>query len=143
MNKMAKTYQLIDSSFLYALFHSNDKNHVAAANFVFNSTDFPLVPDVTLPEVSFLFLRDVGHYELRQFMKSLGDASIEFQPISIVDIQRAYEIAETYASAQFDLVDCCIMALSERLNITQVCTFDRRDFAIFRPKHCPYLELLP
>jgi hypothetical protein len=35
------------------------------------------------------------------------------------------------------------MALSERLQITQVCTFDRRDFSIFRPTHYDYLELLP
>lgn len=48
-----------------------------------------------------------------------------------------------YQSARFDFVDCCIMALSERLNITQVCTLDRRDFSIFRPGHCPFLELLP
>jgi predicted nucleic acid-binding protein len=39
--------------------------------------------------------------------------------------------------------DCCIMTLSERLNITQVCTFDQRDFLIFRPKHCDYLDILP
>jgi hypothetical protein len=35
------------------------------------------------------------------------------------------------------------MALSERLNITQIYTFDRRDFTVFRPKHCDYLELMP
>jgi hypothetical protein len=49
----------------------------------------------------------------------------------------------TYASADFDLADCCIMALAERLNITQVCTFDQRDFSIFRPTHCPHLDILP
>ncbi|MCD4684394.1 MAG: hypothetical protein K8S97_00470 [Anaerolineae bacterium] len=48
-----------------------------------------------------------------------------------------------YDTARFDFVDCCIMALTERLNITQVCTFDRRDFSIFRPIHCDYLDLLP
>ena len=59
------------------------------------------------------------------------------------DIQRVHEIAETYTDAEFDLVDCCIMALAERLNISQVATFDRRDFSIYRPRHCDYLELLP
>ncbi len=47
------------------------------------------------------------------------------------------------ALASFDYTDAAIMALSERLQITKVCTFDRRDFGIFRPKHCDYLELLP
>jgi hypothetical protein len=35
------------------------------------------------------------------------------------------------------------MALAERLNITQICAFDRRDFPIFRPTHCENLEPLP
>jgi predicted nucleic acid-binding protein len=61
----------------------------------------------------------------------------------MADVTRAGEITAQYASAHFDFVDCCIMALAERLNITQVCTFDQRDFTIFRPTHCDYLELLP
>ncbi len=35
------------------------------------------------------------------------------------------------------------MAMTEGLNVTEICTFDRRDFSIFRPTHCDYLELLP
>ena len=35
------------------------------------------------------------------------------------------------------------MAIAERLNITRIATFDRRDFSIFQPSHCDYLELLP
>ena len=48
-----------------------------------------------------------------------------------------------YKDAQFDYTDTALMALSERLNITQICTFDHRDFSIFRPQHCEYLELIP
>ena len=59
------------------------------------------------------------------------------------DVKRAIDVMESYADARFDFVDCCIMALTERLNITRICTFDRRDFSIFRPKHCDFLELLP
>jgi len=56
-------------------------------------------------------------------------------------VPRVLELA--YTDAEFDLVDCCIMPLSERLNITQVATFDRRDFSTHRPGQCNYLELLP
>jgi len=59
------------------------------------------------------------------------------------DLNRAREIMLAYASARFDLVDCCIMALAERLNVIQVATFDRRDFSIFRLPNGGYLELLP
>jgi len=54
-----------------------------------------------------------------------------------------YEISQQYADARLDLVDCCIMAIAERLNVTRVATFDRRDFSVFKPNHCDYLDLLP
>jgi len=59
------------------------------------------------------------------------------------DLVRMKQIMRQYASAAFDYTDAAIMALAERLNITLVYTFDRRDFTVFRPKHCDYLELLP
>ncbi len=63
--------------------------------------------------------------------------------LRLEDINRAQAIMTTYASAEFDFVDCAIMALSERLNIREIATFDRRDFSIVRPRHCDYFELLP
>jgi predicted nucleic acid-binding protein len=53
------------------------------------------------------------------------------------------QIMEQYQDAVFDFTDVAIMALAERLSITRVCTFDHRDFSIFHPLHCDYLELLP
>jgi predicted nucleic acid-binding protein len=44
---------------------------------------------------------------------------------------------------QFGFVDCCILAIAERLNITRICTFDRRDFQTFATTHRERLELLP
>lgn len=35
------------------------------------------------------------------------------------------------------------MALSERLNVRQVYTFDHRDFRIFRPKHRAFWNCCP
>ncbi len=64
-------------------------------------------------------------------------------PIELDDLRRVREIAIAYADAEFDIVDCCIMAIAERLNITRIATFDRRDFSVFRPSHCEYFELLP
>ena len=48
-----------------------------------------------------------------------------------------------YADTELDFVDTAIMAVSERLNITRIATFDRRDFSIYRPTHVEHYELLP
>ena len=134
---------LVDSSFLYSLADKDDKTHIEARDFIRRNHDALLVPDVTLVEVTHVLNQRFGHHTVTVFLRLFLKFQIPLEPISKSDTQRALEIMETYSDARFDFVDGCIMALTERLNVTQVCTFDRRDFVIFRPKHCDYLELLP
>src|SRR5262245_44307644 len=134
---MTKT--LIDSSYLYALYNSGDKNHSRALNFARTTSTSPIVPEIILTEVTFLFLRDIGHHGVSRFLEKFVAIDVELQSILKQALQRAHEIMVTYASAEFDFVDWCIMALAERLQVNQICTFDRRDFMIFRPTHCDYL----
>ena len=102
-----------------------------------------LVPNIVLPEVSYLFRRDLGYGGLSTFLSKLAQIRPQFLPLITDNLPRISEIAQTYASAEFDIVDCCIMAMTERLDIKRVATFDRRDFTMFRPRHCAFLELLP
>lgn len=134
---------IADSSFIYALYNANDTRHTAAMNFALRYTSTTIVPDVVLPEVSYLFLRDLSYIGVQRFLGSFKRTNAQLAALEKLDLLRVHEISQAYTSAQFDIVDCCIMALAERLNIRQVATFDRRDFSIFRPKHCDYLELLP
>ncbi len=134
---------LVDASYLYAIYNARDKHYAEAVAFANQTESAPLIPEIVLPEVAYLFERDLGHYAVAKFLDEFASTEIKFVSLSVVDIRRVHEIMTTYASAEFDIVDTCIMALSERLQITQVCTFDRRDFSIFRPMHCDYLELLP
>jgi len=134
---------LIDSSFLFTLYNQSDENHKRSQAFATNYKGIFIIPDVTLPEVTFLFTRQGKTPAVKKFLKSLAAAQPLLEPLTVPDIQRAHEIMEKYDDAKLDFVDCCIMTLAERLNITQICTFDRRDFPIFRPTHCEHLELLP
>jgi predicted nucleic acid-binding protein len=59
------------------------------------------------------------------------------------DLARAAELLEKYADNKVDFVDCVIVAMAERLNLTRVLTVDRRHFTVFRPKHCEYFEIAP
>jgi len=134
---------LIDSSFLLALYSADDRYHEQAVHFALSIPDQTIVPTIILTEVAYLLKRDAGHPGMTRFLRHFSQTKILLESVEMPDLYRAYEIASTYNSAEFDFVDCCIMALSERLKITQVCTYDRRDFSIFRPQHCDYLELLP
>jgi uncharacterized protein len=134
---------LVDSSFLIAFY---DRNAIQHANVKEIATLYRgqfLVPQVTLTEVVHLWKRAVGIHEAIQFLEEFNNSRPDLQDVTVPDLRRAKGIMPQYVDARLDFVDCCIMALSERLNITQVGTFDRRDFSIFRPKHIDYLELLP
>lgn len=65
------------------------------------------------------------------------------EALHYADIARARQSFQTYRGARFDFVDCCLMAMSERLHIQAVCTLDEHDFRQFRPQHIDFLRLLP
>lgn len=73
----------------------------------------------------------------------LHTAAHHIEPLTTQDRTRMLHIMTEYQDNQFDYGDVAIMTLAERLNIREIYTFDRRDFAVFRPIHYDYLELLP
>lgn len=140
---MALPQILVDSSFLYALLDVRNPKYSIARSVVALRKVQMLVPYITLSEAAFLFNRAGGVPAVMRFLDALVALQPQYETVTSDDLTRAREIMGKYLTAKLDFVDCCIMALSERLNITQVCTFDHRDFGIFRPKHCDRLEILP
>ncbi len=134
---------LVDTSFLYALYNAKDVNHAIAVAYIQSTSFIPLIPDIILPEIAFLFNRDIGSEGTMRFLKVFALTQPHLISLSPVDLVRMAEIMETYPKAKFDLVDCGIMALAERYKIECILTFDRRDFSIFRPRHRDYLTILP
>lgn len=133
---------LADSSFLIALYNKDDPLHKRASAGIDLDIDI-LVPQVTLVEVTYLLAERAGVPISVRFLSRIIESQIPLLPLELTDVTRARDIMATYADNRFDFVDCCIMALAERLKVTQIYTFDRRDFSVFRPQHCDYLELLP
>ncbi len=134
---------IADSNILYALYNAKDASHREAIDFVSQNDETLLVPDVALPEVCYLLTRDIGYFGMQTFLEYFKRMNVQLEPIVMDDLSRVREIAIVYADAEFDIVDCCIMAIAERLNIRRIATFDRRDFSVFRPSHCDYFDLLP
>lgn len=48
-----------------------------------------------------------------------------------------------YADLEVGLVDCAVLAVTERLGEPKLATLDRRHFSVMRPRHVEALELLP
>jgi predicted nucleic acid-binding protein len=140
-----KPKALVDSNFLYALHDKSDKYHAQAYQFSESSvSQYDLIiPDVVTVEVTHLLHEFIGYHAVIAFMKALTTSDAQVEPVTKADFIQAQGVMEKYITAQFDLVDVCIFILAERLNISHILTFDQRDFGIYRPMHCDYLELLP
>ncbi|MGD1902116.1 MAG: type II toxin-antitoxin system VapC family toxin [Geitlerinemataceae cyanobacterium] len=134
---------ILDSSFLFALTNGKDRSHDIVLKTARGLQGKSILPDVVLPEVCHLILARLGHFTMRQFLRSLDPEHLQLEPLHAEDLVRARALLETYANIQLDLADAAIIAIAERLNITQICTLDRRDFSIVRPRHCEYFEVLP
>ncbi len=134
---------LVDSSFLVAFYDRDSNRNQEVSQVARTFREQFLIPQVVLTEVVYLLKRDYGGRSAARFLGEFARTQPDLQDITIVDLKRAAEIMEQYANADFDFVDCCIMALAERLDITEICTLDQRDFSIFRPTHADYLEILP
>jgi len=132
----------MDANFLIALGYPHDKYHALAKNFVLQNELPFLIPDVILPEVMYNLKRVGGMRGMILFAQQLKLSNILI-PLLEIDFDRSISIMQMYESANLDFVDCCLIAQAERLEITKIATFDRRDFSIIRPRHAPYLELYP
>jgi predicted nucleic acid-binding protein len=53
------------------------------------------------------------------------------------------DLVEIYADFPLGTTDASVIAVAERLHITEIATLDRRHFAAVRPAHCKALTLLP
>ena len=133
---------LLDTGFLLAVIDADDNFHAACAAALESETN-PLLPDVVLPELAYLILRELGYPTLTTFLRSVAVGELVLAQSIPQDLARAADILEKYADNRVDFVDCAIVAMAERLNLTKVLTVDRRHFTVFRPNHCEYFEIQP
>lgn len=134
---------LIDTNILVALSFPKAPHHSLARITMRDLKDKRIVVAPVLPEAFYMVATRVGYAQARQMFNMLRSTAFRIEPITDGDMARMDAIMAQYEDNAFDFVDTAIMAVAERLGITDVYTLDRRDFSVFRPTHCPALTLLP
>ena len=136
---------LIDTSVLVASIVPKDAHRQEAIRLLRSleaNNEQQMVSAPVLNEIFYFASRELGYrYAVSAFVNVQKVFQIE--ALTSVDMNRMQQIMLQYADSKLDFADTAIMAQAERLKITRVATFDHRDFEIFRPIHCEYLELLP
>lgn len=134
---------LCDTGVLLAAGNVKDRYH-AACLAVLRAAEGPLlVPSPVLGEIGYLLQSRVGPHAEVTFLKSFGGNGFHVAEVEEGDLPRIAELVEKYVNLPIGIVDAAVMAIAERLNLTEVATVDRKHFSIIRPRHVHAFRLLP
>jgi predicted nucleic acid-binding protein len=134
---------LVDTGPLVAAANRNDTHHRASERALAAVLPPRLVPGMVIAEVAYLLARDAGASVEAGFLRSFKTGFLAIVSPTADDLTRAAELVEQYADLPLGTTDACIVALAERLNITELVTLDRRHFSVVRPRHIQALTLIP
>lgn len=133
---------LLDTSCLFALLDRDDRYHKNTIKFAESTNDTLIVPDVVLPETSYLVNKYLGVEAEVKLLSSIRDGELAIETFVPADIERIIEVVSTYKDQKLGFVDASIVAIAERLNIVKILTLDKH-FRLIRPKHVANFEIYP
>ena len=134
---------LVDTGPIYALADRDDDHHEAVTNFLSRNRELLIVPVTVLPEACYLLRKLLGRDAEGSLVRSVAAGELRLERVDHADLRRIDELLAQYGSSGLDFVDSSVVAVAERLAITQVLTVDRRHFGMVRPRHCSAFALLP
>lgn len=98
---------------------------------------------MVIAEVCYLLHQRAGAQAEVQFLRAFDVGELELADLTRDDLRRAAVLAERYADLGLGGTDASLVAIAERLHITEIATFDRRHFGVARPDHVEFFTLLP
>jgi uncharacterized protein len=138
---------IIDTGVLFAVYHSRDRHHKAAAELIqqaHKDRERLWLLSPVLAELHWVARKLERSDEIvAQALKDVVAGAWDLIDLTTVDVSRIGVLLVQYADSRLDFVDAACVAVAERLEETTVATVDRRDFTIVRPAHVPALHLVP
>lgn len=135
-----------DTGPLVAAALSNDSHHKACVE-LFTALHAArgelLVPATVVAEVGYLLAREAGARVESLFLRSMAGGDFTSVYLTSTDYARMADLVNTYESLPLGTTDASVVAIAERLGLTDVATLDRRHFTVVRPRHVDALTLLP
>jgi predicted nucleic acid-binding protein len=102
-----------------------------------------LIPETVVAEVGYLLDSKLGSRAEAAFHRAIADGDYEIADLTPEDHARMAELIERYQDLRLGTTDASVIALAERLDVSEIATLDRRHFTVVRPAHVQALTLLP
>ncbi len=96
-----------------------------------------------MAEAGWLIDRQLGPAAEAGFYRSVVNGDITVEEVTPADWQRIADLVVAYADLGLGGVDASLVAMAERLGVTEMATLDLRHFRVVRPRHVDAFTLLP
>jgi uncharacterized protein len=135
-----------DTGPLVAAALSNDTHHAECVG-LFNDLHAAghdlLIPATVTAEIGYLLNREAGARVESLFLRSIAGGAFRAVDLTETDYLRMAELVAKYGDLPLGTTDASVIAVSERLKLTEVVTLDHRHFSVVRPDHVGTFTLLP
>jgi predicted nucleic acid-binding protein len=102
-----------------------------------------LVPATVVAEVGYLLGREAGVKVESLFLDSLAVGDFTLVDLTAADCARMAGLIRRYGDLPLGTTDASVIAVAERLGVTEVATLDHRHFRVVRPRHIGSFTILP
>jgi len=135
---------IVDTSFLLALFNSNEARHGEVRDALAQSDDNQLVVSpYVLAELDYLVATRVGVEAELAVLAELSGGGWELPAFGTSDLQKAARVIAKYSDQEIGLADASQVVLAGRYGTRTVATLDRRHFSVLAPINGGRFTLLP
>lgn len=142
---------IVDTGVLVALLDADDQHHRRCRDWYADARGPLIVPAPVLVETCYFIERDASPELEATFLRSFEHdrpLSGEEEPFILAQIDPAdlawmAELVEQYADLRLGVVDASVIAVAERLKVSEVATLDRRHFTVVRPGHVSTFNIVP
>jgi predicted nucleic acid-binding protein len=122
-----------DTGAIIALLDRSESHHRTIAKLFSESGDQWVIPWAVLPEVDYILATHLTDKVRRAFLADVADGAFNVEWGSDVDMARAVEIDNLFASLRIGLVDATVLAVAERLRADAIVTLDLKHFGAVKP----------
>lgn len=134
---------LVDTGPIVAALVPTDVDHLRCVRFFDNYRGDLLISPYVAHEVCYLIERDMGSKVESAFIRSLARRELIQVDLIPADLIRIAKLIDTYADFPLGTADASVIALAERLGLSEIATLDHRHFRVVRPRHVDSFRLLP
>lgn len=120
---------LIDAGPIVAYYNQKDSQHKLAMRFLESFRGQLLTSEAVVTEA--MWLTKYNRMAQVEFLLDLSRGLYLIEPLSCADYPRIAALNRKYADAEPDYADLTLIAISERLDIRQIATFDS-EFGFYR-----------